>query len=148
MSVLNTAFTPISALLGGALIGAAALLLYAGIGRIAGISGILNQALETQAPDARRERGWRLAFLFGLIAAAGVWSFAMNAAPQDGFPKPALIVAGLLVGIGTRLANGCTSGHGICGLSRLSKRSLVAVMVFMGCGFATVFAIRHLGVWP
>jgi uncharacterized membrane protein YedE/YeeE len=141
---MPTGFTPISALLGGALIGLAATLLYAGIGRIAGISGILNGAIEQRA-----ERGWRIAFLLGLIAAAGAWLYGNGITPRDGFPLAWLLLAGLLVGFGTRLGNGCTSGHGICGLARLSRRSLIAVLVFMGGGIATVYVLRHvLAVLP
>ena len=141
---MPTEFTPVSALLGGMLIGLAATLLYAGIGRIAGISGILNRALEQ-----RSERGWRVAFLLGLIAAAGLWFACNGIAPRTGFPLGWLLLAGLLVGFGTRLGNGCTSGHGICGLARLSKRSLIAVLVFMGSGVATVYLLRHvLAVLP
>lgn len=138
---MPTEFTPVSALLGGALIGLAATLLYAALGRIAGISGILNQALE-QAGD----RGWRFAFLLSLVAGAGLWlAFVSEVpAPRSDFPLSWLIVAGLLVGFGTRLGNGCTSGHGICGLARLSKRSLVAVAVFMACAAGTVFVLRHV----
>ena len=141
---MPTEFTPVSAVLGGMLIGLAATLLYAGIGRIAGISGILNHALEQ-----RSERGWRIAFLLGLIAAAGLWFAGNGIAPRTGFPLGWLLLAGLLVGFGTRLGNGCTSGHGICGLARLSKRSLIAVLVFMGSGVATVYLLRHvLAVLP
>jgi uncharacterized membrane protein YedE/YeeE len=136
---MPTAFTPLSALIGGALIGLAATLLYALLGRIAGISGILNSTV-----DEKADRGWRIAFLSGLVAAASAWLLGTGVAPRTGFPLPWLIAAGLLVGFGTRLGSGCTSGHGICGLSRLSKRSLVAVLVFMGCGFATVYVLRHV----
>jgi uncharacterized membrane protein YedE/YeeE len=136
---MPTAFTPVSALIGGALIGLAATVLYAMLGRIAGISGVVNSAL-----DDKTDRGWRIAFLFGLVAAASAWLLGTGVAPRSGFPLPWLIAAGLLVGFGTRLGNGCTSGHGICGLSRLSKRSVVAVLVFMGAGFATVYVLRHV----
>lgn len=136
---MDTAFTPITALLGGALIGLAATVLYVGNGRIAGISGILNHALER-----RDERGWRIAFLAGLIAAAAAWFAFSDDVARSGFPLPWLIAAGLLVGFGTRLGNGCTSGHGICGLARLSKRSLAAVLTFMGSGVATVYVLRHV----
>lgn len=138
---MPTSFTPVSSLIGGALIGLAATLLYAALGRIAGISGLLNQALE-EAGD----RAWRFSFLLALIAGAALW-FAFGAqvaAPRTAFPLSWLIAAGLLVGFGTRLGNGCTSGHGICGLARLSKRSLVAAFVFMACGAATVFVLRHV----
>ncbi|MFD0739219.1 YeeE/YedE family protein [Lysobacter koreensis] len=145
---MPTAFTPVSALLGGALIGLAATVLLATLGRIAGISGILNSAIEGEpgAGDARQsrgERGWRIAFLFGLVVAAGAWFAFAGVAPREGFPLPWLVAGGLLVGAGTRLGSGCTSGHGICGLSRWSKRSLVAVAVFMGFGFLTVYVLRH-----
>jgi uncharacterized membrane protein YedE/YeeE len=136
---MPTVFTPLSALMGGALIGLAATLLYAMLGRIAGISGILNSAL-----DDRTDRGWRVAFLLGLVVAASAWLLGTGVAPRSGFPLPWLIAAGLLVGFGTRLGSGCTSGHGICGLSRLSRRSLAAVLVFMGAGFATVYVLRHV----
>ena len=138
---MPTDFTPASALIGGALIGLAATLLYALLGRIAGISGMLNAAIENPG-----ERSWRLLFLAGLIQGAGAWfAFGNPALPtRTGFPLPWLLLAGLLVGIGTRLGNGCTSGHGICGLARLSRRSLVAVLVFMACGIATTTVIRHL----
>ena len=136
---MDTAFTPITALLGGALIGLAATVLYVGNGRIAGIGGILNHALER-----RDERGWRIAFLAGLIAAAAAWFAFSGDVARSGFPLPWLIAAGLLVGFGTRLGNGCTSGHGICGLARLSKRSLAAVLTFMGSGVATVYVLRHV----
>jgi hypothetical protein len=136
---MPTEFTPISALLGGALIGLAATLLYALLGRIAGISGIVNAALEQS-----HERGWRLAFLLALIGAASAWFAVADVAPRTGFAWPWLVAAGLLVGFGTRLGSGCTSGHGVCGLARLSKRSLVAVLAFMGAGFVTVYVLRHM----
>lgn len=143
---MPTEFTPLSALIGGAMIGLAATLLLALLGRIAGISGIVNGAIE-QAGD----RGWRIAFLAGLIVGASAW-FAFGhgiPAPRSGFPLTWLIVAGLLVGAGTRLGSGCTSGHGVCGLARLSPRSLAAVVVFMGMGAVSVFVLRHLiGVLP
>lgn len=143
---MQTAFTPFSAIVGGALIGLAATLLYASLGRVAGISGILNTALEQ-----RRERGWRFAFLGGLVLGAAVWFAWGNPVPpaREGFPLPWLLLAGLLVGFGTRLGNGCTSGHGICGLARLSRRSLIAVLMFMACGVATTTVLRHaLGIGP
>lgn len=139
---MATTFTPLQALIGGALIGLAATLLYAGIGRIAGVSGILNSAMEQ-----RDERGWRIAFLLGLVMSAGAVLAWRGVAEREGFPPAALLVAGLLVGFGTRLGNGCTSGHGICGLSRLSRRSLVAVAVFMASAMACVYLLRHVLGW-
>lgn len=136
---MATEFTPVSALIGGALIGAAAMLLLWSLGRVAGVSGIVNSALEQ-----REGRAWRLAFVLGLVAGAGIWFMVSGAAPHAGFALPWLVAAGLLVGFGTRVGGGCTSGHGICGLARLSKRSLVAVAVFMGAGFATVYVLRHV----
>jgi hypothetical protein len=135
---MPTEFTPISALIGGALIGLAATLLLWSLGRMAGISGVLNAAIEQRA-----ERGWRVSFLIGLVGAAGLWFAFADVAPRADFPLPGLVAAGLLVGAGTRIGNGCTSGHGICGLARWSRRSLVAVAVFMGMAAATVFVLRH-----
>ena len=136
---MPTTFTPLSALIGGALIGLSATWLFASLGRIAGISGIFNSAV-----DEREGRGWRLAFLLGLIAGAGIW-FAITGAPgRDDFPLAWLIAAGLLVGFGTRWGSGCTSGHGVCGLARFSRRSLLAVLVFMGMGFVPTFIVRHV----
>ncbi|MEC7816174.1 MAG: YeeE/YedE family protein [Pseudomonadota bacterium] len=134
-------FTPISALIGGILIGLAAASFVLLNGRIAGISGILGGLLV----PVKGDRGWRVAFLAGLIGAPLLWLFAGDLpAITINAGYPALIAAGLLVGIGTRYASGCTSGHGVCGLSRLSPRSLVATPSFMGAGFATVYIIRHL----
>ncbi len=140
-------FTQWSALAGGSLIGLVAALLFIGLGRIAGISGILGTLLHERSAEA----GWRLAFLCGLLLAPGLWV----AVAPGGLPVPAstidvpggwaiIVVAGLLVGFGTRLANGCTSGHGVCGLARFSRRSLVAVLCFIGSGMATVFVSRHV----
>lgn len=145
MSVAWASFTPGAALAGGALIGLAASVLWLVNGRVAGISGIL-------AGIARRpgDRGWRIAFVAGLLAAPLLVGWL---APGVDAPAPLtfgagdalrLFVAGLLVGVGTRLANGCTSGHGVCGLARLSPRSLVAVLVFMAAAFGVVFVARHL----
>lgn len=139
---MATDFTPLPALLGGMLIGLAATLLYAGIGRIAGISGILNNAVEQ-----REGRAWRLAFLLGLVAAAGAWFAWSGAAPRSGFPLAWLLAAGLLVGAGTRIGSGCTSGHGICGMARLSKRSFAATLAFTACAMATVYLLRHATGW-
>lgn len=142
---MATDFTPVSSLIGGALIGVAATWLLFSLGRIAGISGLLNGAVDAAAHG---DRGWRLAFLVALVAAAGIW-FALTGTPgRNDFPLPWLIVAGVLVGFGTRIGNGCTSGHGICGLARFSKRSLLAVLVFMGVAFVTTFVVRHVTGGP
>ncbi|MCK8515202.1 YeeE/YedE family protein [Methylonatrum kenyense] len=141
MSIDWTAFTPWSALAGGILIGLSASLLLLLHGRIAGISGIVGGLL--QAPDG--DNRWRIAFLGGLIVAPLVWTLAAGAPTiQVDAGYPTLILAGLLVGFFTRMGAGCTSGHGVCGLSRLSPRSLVATLSFMATGFATVFVLRHL----
>jgi uncharacterized membrane protein YedE/YeeE len=127
---------------GGILIGAAATLLLWLNGRIAGISGIVHGALTAPAAD----RSWRIAFLVGLMGVGGLalrW-LPFVAPPRSGYPATVIIVAGLLVGFGTRLGSGCTSGHGVCGLGRLSLRSLAAVVTFMIAGIATVFVTRHL----
>ena len=134
-------FTPWSALFGGALIGVAAGMFALLNGRIAGISGVLGGLLR----PARGDVAWRAAFVFGLVAAPWVYAlFATLPALRIDASSGALIAAGLLVGVGTRYGSGCTSGHGVCGLSRLSPRSLVATLVFMGTGFATVWLLRHL----
>lgn len=126
---------------GGLLIGLAAALLLWSIGRIAGISGIASGALE----GVRGDRAWRIAFLAGMMLAGAVALQFLPAPPrvQTG-PAPLLLAAGFLVGFGTRLGNGCTSGHGVCGLGRLSVRSLAAVVVFMACAMATTFVTRHV----
>jgi uncharacterized protein len=134
-------FTPWASLAGGVLIGLAAALLVLANGRIAGISGILGGLL---AP-ARADVGWRIAFLAGLIAAPAAWLvFRSLPAPTIDAAFGTLIVAGLLVGLGTAYGSGCTSGHGVCGLSRLSPRSGVATVAFMAAGAATVFVARHV----
>lgn len=134
-------FTPLPALGGGLLIGLAVALLVLGNGRIAGISGILGGLLETGS----RDRVWRAAFVLGMVAAP--WMFrSFTALPSVTIASSPLllVVAGLCVGIGTRYASGCTSGHGVCGLSRGSVRSLAATATFMTVGFCTVFVVRHL----
>ncbi|MBK8159890.1 MAG: YeeE/YedE family protein [Rhodospirillaceae bacterium] len=136
-----TEFNPLAALSGGALIGFAALILFLGLGRIAGVSGVLGQVL--QRPDS--ETGWRLAFLIGLPVGALLMAKVLgDVTPRVATGTLGLVAAGLLVGYGTRLGSGCTSGHGICGLARLSPRSLVAVLLFMASAMATVFVTRHL----
>jgi uncharacterized protein len=131
----------VTGLLGGVLIGCAAVLLLWSIGRIAGISGIASGALE----GARGDRAWRFAFLAGMML-AGALALQIVPAPPRIQTSPALhlLAAGFLVGFGTRLGNGCTSGHGVCGLGRLSRRSLVAVVTFMVCAMATTFIMHHV----
>lgn len=133
----------IQAFAGGLLIGAAALLLFAALGRIAGISGITFGLLWGEAGD----KLWRVLFLLGLavggiVAVAIGFPLASEGTLAQPMQAPLLILAGLLVGVGTRLGNGCTSGHGICGLARLSPRSLTAVMAFMAAGFITATLLR------
>jgi len=141
MTIAWSAFTPLSALVGGALIGIAAGLFVLLNGRIAGVSGIVAGLLE----PARGDVAWRAAFIAGLVAAAPAYAaFAMLPAPQIGAGYGAVAAAGLLVGIGTRYGSGCTSGHGVCGIARLSPRSLVATAAFMASGFATVYVVRHV----
>jgi len=149
MQIAWSSFTPLQALLGGLLIGLAAALFLLGNGRIAGIAGIVASPWM-----ALRQRGWagllsgaersRLVFLAGLLLAPWVWRLF---APWPGLTVDVgplgLVAGGLLVGVGVRMANGCTSGHGVCGLSRLSLRSLLNVLVFMAAGFATVWLMRH-----
>lgn len=130
------------ALAGGVLIGLAATLLLWLNGRIAGISGIVGGVLLPQ----RGEVAWRLAFLLGLVVAGAAWLWWVPGAhaPRQGFPPALLVAAGLLVGFGTRMGNGCTSGHGVCGLGRLSPRSLAAVLAFMATAIATTYLVRHV----
>lgn len=134
-------FTPYSALVGGAIIGGAVALLLLFNGRIAGISGITGGVLSA----AGQERGWRAAFIGGLLLSP--WLYAAAAALPSGeivVGNGGLAAAGLLVGLGTRLGSGCTSGHGVCGVARLAPRSLAATAVFMLLGFMTVWLMRHL----
>ncbi|MQY50852.1 YeeE/YedE family protein [Rhodocyclus tenuis] len=140
MAIDWAAFTPLSALAGGTLIGLGTALLLLGNGRIAGISGILGALLR----PATGEIAWRVAFVSGLIAAPLLWPLlAPRPVVHVEAGAPALLIAGLLVGLGTRYASGCTSGHGVCGLARLSKRSLVATLVFMASGVLTVGITRY-----
>ena len=130
------------ALAGGVLIGLSATLLLWLNGRVAGVSGILGGVLFPRWGDV----SWRVAFLVGLIAAGGLYMALVPGAPlpRTDFSRTGLIIAGLLVGFGTRMGNGCTSGHGVCGLGRLSMRSLAAVLTFMATAIATTFVVRHL----
>lgn len=140
--MVATSFTPIASLLGGALIGLSAVLLMWATGRIAGVSGI---AARLFPPYEDGEFAGRLAFVAGLIAAPVVVRLVTGSLPAQTIAAgtPVLIVAGLLTGFGAVWGSGCTSGHGVCGLSRLSVRSLVATITFMATGVATVFVIRH-----
>ena len=140
MNIVN--FTPVSALIGGALIGLAAALLWWTLGRIAGVSTILGSALTERGPDS----GWRFAFLAGLLAAGlGAALFFPEAIHLDlAAGAGQLLVAGLLVGFGTQMGSGCTSGHGVCGIGRLSVRSIVATLCFMVSGVLTVSVVRHV----
>ena len=133
-------FTPWTSLAGGILLGLASALFILVNGRILGISGIVGGLLRPGSGD----RGWRISFLLGLLAAPLVYAaVATPIAPRIDAGWAVVVAAGFLVGVGTRYGSGCTSGHGICGLSRLSPRSLVATLAFMGAGFATVFLARH-----
>lgn len=133
-------FTPVTASIGGALIGLSAVILMAFNGRIAGISGVFSGIAFAQKGD----RVWRILFVIGLIAAPIFYQAVSGRMPKFDLSAnmPLVIIGGLLVGFGTRLGSGCTSGHGVCGLSRLSPRSLVSVVLFMGAGMLTVTVAR------
>jgi uncharacterized protein len=134
-------FTPVSAAIGGALIGLSAVLLMLLAGRIAGISGIVGESLNPGS-----DKGWRLAFLAGLVAVpllAALFGFPA-VAPSMPNSLGLIVVSGLLVGFGTRIASGCTSGHGICGIARVSPRSLAATAIFMASAIVVVFLTRHV----
>jgi uncharacterized protein len=142
MTIDWASFTPWSALFGGALIGLAAAMFVLLNGRIAGISGIVGGLL---GPRPAGDTGWRVAFILGMVLAPGLW-LLFQALPEirieAGYPM--LIASGLLVGISTRYGAGCTSGHVVCGISRLSPRSILATLLFMSSGFVTVYVFRHL----
>jgi uncharacterized membrane protein YedE/YeeE len=141
VSIALNNFTPLSALIGGAIIGVAAGMFILLNGRIAGISGVLGGLLRPQAGDL----SWRVAFVAGLVTAPAFWAlFATLPQVQVDASYAGLIVAGLLVGIGTRYGAGCTSGHGVCGVARLSSRSIVATGLFVAAGAASVYFARHL----
>jgi uncharacterized membrane protein YedE/YeeE len=144
MTIDWTHFTPWASLAGGVLLGIASALFILANGRILGISGILGGLLVPKRGDV----GWRVTFLLGMLAAPAALALLAPAgfvsAPRIDAGYLTLVIAGLLVGYGTRLGSGCTSGHGVCGLSRLSPRSLVATGTFMAAGFAIVFVIGHL----
>jgi uncharacterized membrane protein YedE/YeeE len=137
-------FTPFASLAGGVILGLASAIFILVNGRILGISGILGGLLPPRSGDT----SWRFYFLLGMLAAPMVFHAVVPAqyitAPRIDASDWMVIAAGLLVGIGTRYASGCTSGHGVCGLSRLSPRSLVATLSFMGAGFVTVYVLRHI----
>jgi len=136
-------FTPISALLGGVLIGLASVWLLAANGRIAGISGIVHGIFAP--PAGPRDAQWQAWFVSGLLVAGLAWQAAGAPVPlREGFPLGWAAAAGLLVGFGTRMGAGCTSGHGVCGLGRLSVRSLVAVVTFMATGAIATYVTRHV----
>jgi uncharacterized membrane protein YedE/YeeE len=137
-----TSFTPVASLIGGGLIGASAVLLMSLTGRIAGVSGITVRLLPPYEDD---QLVGRLAFVAGLVAAPVLVLLVSGGLPAQNIDAqpPMLVLAGLLVGFGSVWGNGCTSGHGVCGLSRLSMRALVATLTFMATGFATVFIVRH-----
>lgn len=140
MNIDWAAFTPYSALTGGALIGLASAILILGIGRVAGMSGIIGGLFSGYHTEQ-----WRWYFLAGLLASPWLYQlFAVFPTLQMTSNIPVLIIAGLLVGVGTRYGAGCTSGHGVCGLSRLSVRSLVATLSFMVAGFVTVYVLKHI----
>ena len=136
-------FTPGLALAGGALIGLAAMVLWLGSGRIAGISGIVGSLLETGNSG---DRAWRLLFIGGLIGGAAIAHLASGGLfePRQGYSWWLLLPGAFLVGVGTRMGSGCTSGHGVCGISRLSVRGIVATLTFIATAMATVFILRHL----
>ncbi len=141
MTINWTDFTPWSALAGGALIGLAAALFFVLNGRIAGISGIVGGLLSRQRGDVL----WRVLFIAGMVAAPVVWGLFAELPPMKiDASYPMLIIAGLIVGISTRYGSGCTSGHGVCGIARLSPRSIVATLAFMASGFVTVYLFRHV----
>ena len=134
-------FTPWASLAGGIILGLAAALFVLLNGRVLGISGILGGLVRPRAGDT----GWRIAFVAGLLAAPALWTvFAPLPVTRVDASLPVLVIAGLLVGWGTRYGSGCTSGHGVCGLARLSPRSLAATLAFMAAGFFTVYVARHL----
>jgi uncharacterized protein len=133
-------FTPVSALVGGALIGLAATLLLWLTGRIAGVSGIAGGLLDRPAGDM----AWRAMFVIGLVIGAGLYGLVTPVAVQIDASWPVIVAGGLLVGFGTQLGRGCTSGHGVCGMARLSPRSVAATLVFMASAIVTVFVVRHV----
>jgi uncharacterized membrane protein YedE/YeeE len=136
-----TEFTPLSALIGGLFIGIATVLFLWLNGRVAGMSGLIHGLCPPSSAPF-----WRIAFILGLLTGGSAFYLipAIQFPLRTQFPIPLLILAGILVGIGTRMANGCTSGHGICGIARFSKRSITATLLFMGSAVVTVYIVRHL----
>ena len=141
---METEFTPLTSLLGGTLIGISAVILFASHGRVAGISGIVSRLLPPSIDKPWLMQG--ITFLVGLLFAAPLWTVASGTVPLQLVSEyaPLMIVAGLLVGFGSVLGNGCTSGHGVCGISRGSARSIAATATFMATAFGTVFILRHV----
>lgn len=145
MTILWSEFTPWASLAGGLLVGLSAALLIALLGRVAGISGITGTLLQVSTWSSFKQWGWRLAFILGMVAAPLFWQLFAPLPAMEMPSNPAIIiVAGLLVGFGTRMGSGCTSGHGVCGISRLSLRSLAATITFIATGAITVFVMRHV----
>lgn len=145
MNIFWSEFTPWASLAGGLLIGLSAALLVALLGRVAGISGIAAALLQLPTWSSVKQWGWRLAFILGMVAAPMLWTLFAPLPAMELPSSPAIIIAaGLLVGFGTRMGSGCTSGHGVCGLSRLSLRSLAATLCFIASGAITVFVMRHV----
>ena len=141
---METEFTPFASLLGGGIIGLSAVVLLATQGRIAGISGIVSRILPPSVDKAGLPQG--IIFLIGLLLAAPLWFVLTGAAPVQMVSSNGLllVIASLLVGFGAVMGNGCTSGHGVCGISRGSARSIAATMIFMATAFVTVFVLRHV----
>ena len=145
MSIDYNHFTPWTSLVGGLLIGLSATIYILGVGRIAGIAGIVGAALQALTQGSLRRQGVRLAFLIGMVAAPVLWTLFHPLPPMTSVAGTGtLLGAGLLVGVGVRMGNGCTSGHGVCGLSRFSPRSLANVIAFMGAGVVAVYVVKHL----
>ena len=141
---METEFTPFMSLFGGALIGLSAVILMAAHGRIAGISGLISRIIPPSTN--RKEQPQNIIFIVGLLLAVALWYLSPAQLPVQVVSSNYLLmaIAGLLVGFGSVIGNGCTSGHGVCGISRLSGRSIVATLTFMGTGFLTVFILRHM----
>jgi uncharacterized membrane protein YedE/YeeE len=145
MNIDYSHFTPWMSLVGGLLIGLAATIYILGVGRIAGIAGIVGAVLRALTRGSLRQQGLRLAFILGMVVAPALWTLFAPLPPMISVASTGtLLAAGLLVGVGVRMGNGCTSGHGVCGLSRFSPRSLANVVAFMGTGVVAVYIVKHL----